>query len=352
MKIIIICLFANFVFGQNQKNFEIIGKIDSKDKWINVYSSISVKSVSDLTFSNGKKEIRLPLINGTFTLKGKSSNPDAITIVDSIASTDLIFIDLGLNKIFIDSTKKIVSSNAKLHNEYLANLKFSFKDIDSIMTQAKSREEADDMLEKNDSILAQYIKVNNQSFVAFSIISEKILIFNKTNKYIINGLENFSNKFKKSRSFIALKLKFIEINNQKIFSKKNIKLKNYALNLVDFNLHKLNNKYTLIDFWYSFCAPCIKQFSTLKTIFERFDNKGFNLIGISSDKTKDIVIWQKLVKTRNLKWSQFLDENGVFCKKNNINVFPTNFLLNEKNEIIKKNISLENLEIFLINNLK
>ncbi|WHF52601.1 TlpA disulfide reductase family protein [Chryseobacterium gotjawalense] len=83
-----------------------------------------------------------------------------------------------------------------------------------------------------------------------------------------------------------------------------------------------------------------------------YKDKGFEIIVFSTDRTLDIANWRKTVDKNNLSWQNVLDENGVEAKKYNINQFPTTFLLDAEGNIIKKNISPEELAQFLEENLK
>jgi thiol-disulfide isomerase/thioredoxin len=109
----------------------------------------------------------------------------------------------------------------------------------------------------------------------------------------------------------------------------------------------LNNQYTLIDFWYSNCGPCIAQFPTLKNLYEKYKGSGFEIVGVSTDKEKYKTDWQNAIKKYQLLWPQYWDINGVEATKMSINAFPTNFLLDKEGMIIRKNISPVELEEFL-----
>jgi thiol-disulfide isomerase/thioredoxin len=70
------------------------------------------------------------------------------------------------------------------------------------------------------------------------------------------------------------------------------------------------NKYTLIDFWFHACKPCLITFPDLKNVHKEFNSKGFEIIGISVDATKNISKWKNAVKKHELPWINILDENG------------------------------------------
>ncbi len=60
----------------------------------------------------------------------------------------------------------------------------------------------------------------------------------------------------------------------------------------------------------------------------------------------------KTVKEQKLPWPQYLDENGTVTKQLSISIWPSNFLIDENGVIIQKNISPQDLELFLKANMK
>lgn len=111
------------------------------------------------------------------------------------------------------------------------------------------------------------------------------------------------------------------------------------------------NKFTLVDFWFHNCGYCIAQIPDLKKVYNKFNNKGFEIIGITVDNERYELDWKKTIEKYEIPWTQYWDVNGINCRKYLINMFPTNFLLNEKGEIIAKNIEMEALNDFLNKNL-
>lgn len=112
------------------------------------------------------------------------------------------------------------------------------------------------------------------------------------------------------------------------------------------------SKYTLIDFWFSHCPPCIEQIPKFKELYARYKDSGFQLIGVSTDRTNYIQNWKKIIKENTLPWPQYLDENAAVADALSILSFPSNFLVDEKGVIIQKNISPEYLEVFLGTNIR
>ncbi|RZL45865.1 MAG: TlpA family protein disulfide reductase, partial [Pedobacter sp.] len=110
------------------------------------------------------------------------------------------------------------------------------------------------------------------------------------------------------------------------------------------------SKYTLIDFWASWCMPCRAEYPFIKTAYERYKIKGFKVITISIDKSTDKDKWQAAILKDGL--SGF---DNLFCpsleagtsgiaKELNINAIPSNYLLNEKRVIVATDLRGKDLE--------
>ncbi|GAB3220726.1 redoxin family protein [Spirosoma arcticum] len=108
------------------------------------------------------------------------------------------------------------------------------------------------------------------------------------------------------------------------------------------------SKYTLIEFWFSRCGPCLQQFPQLKNIFTTYQTKGFTIVGISIDKSTEIELWKKTIRTNGLNWPHYLDPSGkLTVGLLSITYFPSNFLLDEHGTIIRRDISPQDLSTFL-----
>jgi len=96
-----------------------------------------------------------------------------------------------------------------------------------------------------------------------------------------------------------------------------------------------NNKYTLVDFWASWCAPCRVQAKELKEFYPEFKDKGFEVVGISIDTKKDA--WNRAVAVDRNPWIQLSELKGL---KSDIAIFykvkmvPQTVLLDKKGQIV------------------
>lgn len=119
-----------------------------------------------------------------------------------------------------------------------------------------------------------------------------------------------------------------------------------AMNGTKIDLAAMRGKVVLIDFWSIRCAPCIKEMPHVQTLYEKYREQGFEIIGITSDGTKEQV--SKILKKTGATWPQRLD-NGPNAKVSyhslyNITSLPTVWLLDKEGKIVDRNARGERLE--------
>ena len=104
------------------------------------------------------------------------------------------------------------------------------------------------------------------------------------------------------------------------------------------------NKYTLIDFWASWCGPCHTEMPTIVKAYDEYHSKGFEVVGVSLDHSKSD--WVKGISDLNLPWPQMSDLKGwenAGARLYGVHAIPANVLVDQEGRIVAKNLRGEAL---------
>jgi thiol-disulfide isomerase/thioredoxin len=128
----------------------------------------------------------------------------------------------------------------------------------------------------------------------------------------------------------------------------------------DFNLEQLRGRYVLLDFWGSWCGPCIKELPAVSALYQEFsravftDAAGFDIVSIAAEQ--DLNRWKSAVATYQLNWPYHIVSTNMFdapaFKQYGVRVIPTKLLLSPDGQVIGYNQTPEQIKGFLAARLK
>ena len=104
------------------------------------------------------------------------------------------------------------------------------------------------------------------------------------------------------------------------------------------------NKYTLVDFWASWCGPCMGEVPHLKKTYDEFRKKGFEIYGVSFDEDRGD--WLGAVEQNDMNWLHVSEVKGFdnqAAKDYAIQGIPSNFLIDGQGTIVARNLRGEAL---------
>jgi len=108
---------------------------------------------------------------------------------------------------------------------------------------------------------------------------------------------------------------------------------------------KYKDKVVLVDFWATWCVPCVGELPNVISAYKKHHADGFEVIGISLDQDEQKL--KSFLKTKEIPWPQYFDGKGwqnKLAAKYGIDSVPATFLLDRQGKIIGQDLRGEALE--------
>ena len=122
-----------------------------------------------------------------------------------------------------------------------------------------------------------------------------------------------------------------------------ISLTGTTLNGEAFDLDSLRGKIVLLNFWATWCGPCIAEIPTLKERYEEFHARGFEIVGISIDTAENKETLVEFVQSRQLPWVQLHDPRRELFQQLYGRGVPYCLLLDREGKVILQDARGERL---------
>ena len=111
-----------------------------------------------------------------------------------------------------------------------------------------------------------------------------------------------------------------------------------------------DNEVVLVDFWASWCGPCIATFPELKRMYGEYQDNGFEVVAISIDDTREE--WAEATEEHELPWLnleelQIDGSSGPVYNAYGVTFIPKGYVLNKDSCIVGKDMSTEELDKLL-----
>jgi thiol-disulfide isomerase/thioredoxin len=361
-KLFLILIISWIAFSCSIQRYKISGNIKDMDD-VPIALQISELKSQKLEVDRWVTIDSTRINNGKFLFKGKMKHPQMMRLK---FGDDLHYMNFfgEYGKIHVDAHKDSLLyadiEGSKLHAKYQAyktrfnqfrrqwadaswdyqrNMKAGDKE-GAKNAQNKMRE-----ISKRQRSYALNFVMNHKNTVLAPLILESFIYRMEYEK--LDSLYNsFHPKIKESKYAKPIKKQMEFMESCGVGAKyKSLVLRDTSDNIVNLSDY-IGDGYVLIEFWASWCGPCRKENPKLRKIYNKYNGRDFEIIGITYDTNDTRKFWLKAIHKDSLLWPQFRDPTPYMQsnKKYDMRGIPSNYLINPKGKIIAKNLSSKELD--------
>lgn len=239
------------------------------------------------------------------------------------------------------------------YNEFTKNLRsYNVQKGENMKRFNQARREQDNLLvseiQKENAVLVneeanykkQFVNSNNNSLISVMLLSEMVSRKEVSATEATAIIENLSPKVAATNSTQLLKTMIANMQKAELGGT----APNFSApdpNGEMLALYDILGKYTIIDFWASWCRPCRRENPNVVKVYNKYHDKGLNIISVSLDKQGQKERWLKAIKDDKMNWyhvSNLQFWNDPIAKQYSVRSIPATFLLDENGKIIGKNL--------------
>lgn len=253
---------------------------------------------------------------------------------DMLPSATFIILEPGVINVSIDKVSKI--SGGKKNNEFQTFFEKQNKVLENLKGNPQEQEK---YITELKGLVYDYLKPNMQNNIGefFLLNTAQLLDPYQVIELIHLSRNDFqeSPQIKRAVKSLLSTQKQPEINDKYI----DLTLKNENGENISLSNYVSKNKYTLIDFWASWCAPCHKEIPTLAEAYKKYKDRGFEIVGISLDEKEEQ--WHNTISQKKLTWPQMSDLGGWTSEaalEYQIQAIPLVYLVDNEGTIVAKNL--------------
>ncbi|OXU14622.1 TlpA family protein disulfide reductase [Sedimentisphaera salicampi] len=192
------------------------------------------------------------------------------------------------------------------------------------------KEQVDKLVEDIESVAGRFKGVETFPNTALTIARDMIYYNPSLSEPLVEVCEKYGG------AMVKEKLAGVKKKLDMLGSKLDMELE--TLEGKEISLSDYKGDVVLVDFWATWCGPCVEEVPHLKDIYEKYSGEGFEILAISLDKSEEDL--KKFVEDKQIKWPQHFDGKGwdnEYVKKYNIRGIPTMWLVDKEGRLADMN---------------
>ncbi len=333
-KILMLCVAAATVACTPKPNYTITGKLGLEGNTI--YLLDNERNAVDSA----------AMIDGTFIMEGYVETPGIYSLSDTPDGSNFtarLFVEAGDIAVASDEENPgAIIATGSVSNDALLNYNAAAKALIEEYYKEETSEERRAAIEAEyENMGAEALKANRDNMFGLQMLRQSV--YELSGEEILAELDAFAEPLKQTqmaadlrdlgerKAKVAVGCNYIDID-QPTPAGEMLSLKSTVENPA--------NRYVLLDFWASWCGPCMGEVPFLKAAYDAYHDKGFEIYAVSFDRDADR--WKGAIEAKEMNWIhvstvEYFDNPAA--EPYAVQAIPTNFLIDCSNgQIVASNL--------------
>lgn len=208
----------------------------------------------------------------------------------------------------------------------------------SLPQDESSREKAESIIAQFNTAKDQLAKENQDNPIGY------YLFLQDAYEYSPEELDSVLNANPSMKKYHRIQ-KLMEAQKRKLATSPGQMFTDFEINYND-SIYRLSDyvgkgKYTLVDFWASWCGPCIRETAVIKELYNKYHDKGLDVLGVAVWDEPDNTL--EAIKRHNLPWPQILNAQTIPTDLYGISGIPCIILFDPKGVIVNRDLQGDSL---------
>ena len=316
-------------------------------------ASYNGKMVYMRDYDTGERIDSALVTNGKFKFTGSVESPMICSLrLDQL----LAFIILENGKITVDIAVRESANGTPLNNElsnyleefltYENELQEKYAELANMEEELRSKywiEQYDQYRKKVEQLFTRYFNANNNNVLgAFAMLNASSILSPDTLDLLYAQAGDIVRNFKQLQKTIETNAKARQTAEGMPFTDFTIENGNPDGTKASLSDYVGKGKYVLVDFWASWCGPCIAEIPVLVEVYNKYKGDKFELLGVAVwDERKETL---KSLESHNTRWPQIIDANDIPTDLYGIRGIPYIILFGPDGTIIARNLRGDGLK--------